>query len=216
MSTHLQLDETQLSRAGALWTAREIAQQPASWVRTQELLRQQAAPIAALSRAIAGKQPDLRIILTGAGTSAFIGECLAPPLLQRLGRRVDAIATTDLLSGPRAVFPAGGAHAARILRPLGRAVRRAWPWSIWRSGCWAGVTTLVFTCNEQGTLYQHCRGAAQQPGDSAAAGNARPELCDDFQFHGHDAGGRTLVALYRRRRSDGRGRRPPSRGPRGS
>ena len=103
MRTYLQLDETSLSRAGALWTAREIEQQPASWLRTQELVRQHAAPIARFLEPLLEKL-DLRIILTGAGSSAFIGECLAPLLLQRLGRRVEAIATTDLLSGPALYF----------------------------------------------------------------------------------------------------------------
>jgi tagatose-6-phosphate ketose/aldose isomerase len=45
--------------------------------------------------------PALRIVLTGAGTSAYIGECLAPALAQQLTRRVDAVATTDLVTGPR-------------------------------------------------------------------------------------------------------------------
>ena len=100
---YLQLDEIDLNRGGALWTAREIAQQPESWIRTQELLRQHAAPIAAFLGPLLA-QPDLRIILTGAGSSSFIGECLAPLLLQKLGRRVEAIATTDLLSGPHQYF----------------------------------------------------------------------------------------------------------------
>ena len=98
MMNHLQLDESALNRDGGLWTAREIAQQPESWIRTQELLRQHAAPIADFLAPLLA-QPDLRIILTGAGSSAFIGECLAPLLMQKLGRRVEAIATTDLQIG---------------------------------------------------------------------------------------------------------------------
>src|SRR5271156_1440390 len=98
-TTHLQLDETTLSRAGALWTAREIAQQPASWLRTQDVIGGHTTSIGRFLAPLLART-DLRIILTGAGSSAFIGECLAPLLLSRLGRRVEAIATTDLLSGP--------------------------------------------------------------------------------------------------------------------
>src|SRR5205085_12144229 len=47
---------------------------------------------------------SLRIILTGAGSSAFIGECLAPHLGAKLCRRVEAIATTDLVSAPHLYF----------------------------------------------------------------------------------------------------------------
>jgi tagatose-6-phosphate ketose/aldose isomerase len=49
-------------------------------------------------------RPDLRIILTGAGTSAFAGEILAPALSRRTGHRVDAVATTDVVSNPRDYF----------------------------------------------------------------------------------------------------------------
>ena len=155
MRTHLQLEETQLSRAGALWTAREIAQQPASWVRTQELLRQHAAPIARFLAPLL-EQPDLRIILTGAGSSAFIGECLVPLLLQRLGRRVEAIATTDLLSGPAQYFQR---DVPTLLVSFGRSGSS--PESVavvdLADRMLGRCHHLVFTCNEQGTLYQHCR-----------------------------------------------------------
>jgi tagatose-6-phosphate ketose/aldose isomerase len=155
MKTCLQLDETQLSRAGALWTAREIAQQPASWLRTQDLLRQHAAPIARFLAPLLDRQ-DLRIILTGAGSSAFIGGCLVPLLLQKLGRRVEAIATTDLLSGPEQYFQqdvptllvsfgrsGSSPESVAVVDLADRLLRRC--------------HHIVFTCNEQGTLYQRCR-----------------------------------------------------------
>src|SRR5256885_10423749 len=44
-------------------------------------------------------QADLRIVLTGAGSSAFIGECLAPALARKLAR-VEAIPTTDIVASP--------------------------------------------------------------------------------------------------------------------
>ena len=43
---------------------------------------------------------NARIILTGAGTSAFAGQMLAPYLTIHLDRRVEAIATTDIVSNP--------------------------------------------------------------------------------------------------------------------
>ncbi len=155
MMTYLQLDETALDSAGALWTAREIAQQPASWRRTQDVLGRQAAAIAGFLAPLLAR-PDLRIILTGAGSSAFIGECLAPLLLQRLDRRVEAIATTDLLSGPRQYFQrdvptllvsfgrSGGSPESVAVVSLAEHMLRE-------------CHQLVFTCNEQGALYQRCR-----------------------------------------------------------
>jgi tagatose-6-phosphate ketose/aldose isomerase len=152
---YLQLDETSLNRAGALWTAREIAQQPASWLRTEGLVRQHAATIAAFLGPLLARA-DLRIILTGAGSSAFIGECLAPLLLRRLGCRVEAIATTDLLSGPTQYLQP---DVPTLLVSFGRSGSS--PESVavveLAEQLVRECHQLVFTCNEQGTLYQRCR-----------------------------------------------------------
>jgi tagatose-6-phosphate ketose/aldose isomerase len=155
MMNYLQLDETTLNRDGALWTAREIEQQPESWIRTQELLRQHAAPIAGFLAPLLAR-PDLRVILTGAGSSAFIGECLAPLLMQKLGRRVEAIATTDLLSGPHQYFQR---DVPTLLVSFGRSGSS--PESVavvdLAERLLRECHQLVFTCNAQGTLYQRCR-----------------------------------------------------------
>ena len=152
---YLQLDESALNRDGGLWTAREIAQQPESWIRTQDLVHRHAEPIARFLAPLLA-QPDLRIILTGAGSSAFIGECLAPLLMQKLSRRVEAIATTDLLSGPHQYLQrdvptllvsfgrSGGSPESVAVVDLAERLLRE-------------CHQLVFTCNEQGTLYQRSR-----------------------------------------------------------
>ena len=76
------------------WTRREILQQPDTLRATQALLRAERAAIEAFLAPLLA-QPDLRIVLTGAGTSAFIGDCLAATLAQATGRAVEAIPTTD-------------------------------------------------------------------------------------------------------------------------
>ena len=81
------------------WTRREIAQQPATLRATQALLHAPREEVTAFLAPLLA-QPGLRVILTGAGTSAFIGECLAPWLSHHLGRTVEAIATTDIVSAP--------------------------------------------------------------------------------------------------------------------
>jgi tagatose-6-phosphate ketose/aldose isomerase len=155
MKTFLELDEGTLSGAGGLWTAREIAQQPASWLRTEKLVARHAPKIAKFLDPLLA-QADLRIILTGAGSSAFIGECLAPLLLSKLGRRVEAIATTDLLSGPLEYFQP---NVPTLLVSFGRSGSS--PESIavveLAERLLRECHQLVFTCNEQGTLYERCR-----------------------------------------------------------
>jgi tagatose-6-phosphate ketose/aldose isomerase len=85
---------------GGEWTAREIAQQPAVWLEVADLVAHERVRFDAFLAPLLG-DANTRIVLTGAGTSSFIGGCLAPAIARHLGRRVDSIATTDLVSGPQ-------------------------------------------------------------------------------------------------------------------
>ena len=93
------MDDANLQARGAQWTAREIAQQPAMLLKTHELLVARQRELEAFLRPLIAR-PDLRVILTGAGSSSFIGECLGPYLANRLPCGVEAIATTDIVSAP--------------------------------------------------------------------------------------------------------------------
>lgn len=92
--------EAELDARGATWTAREIAQQPAVWPQIAQLVTAERERIDRFLAPLL-REPGLRVVLSGAGTSAFIGQCLAPALALHLGRRVDAIATTDVVGGPQ-------------------------------------------------------------------------------------------------------------------
>lgn len=74
----------------------EIGQQPDAW-------REVAAAVDGhrgefLSAVTA--RSDLRVILTGAGSSAFAGEIAAPALRRHLNRRVEAVPTTSIVANP--------------------------------------------------------------------------------------------------------------------
>ena len=81
-------------------TEREIAQQPEVWPRIAALVAREQTGLDGFLAPLLGN-PELRIVLSGAGTSAFIGACLAPALFRHLQRRVEMVATTDLVSGPQ-------------------------------------------------------------------------------------------------------------------
>lgn len=69
----------ELDARGAQHTAREIAQQPAVWREVGTTARLRRETTEAFLRPLFDRA-DLRIVLTGAGTSAFAGEILAPAL----------------------------------------------------------------------------------------------------------------------------------------
>jgi tagatose-6-phosphate ketose/aldose isomerase len=144
--------DTELEARGAAATAREIAQQPGLWRRVaHDVSVRRALTEAFLGPLLA--RPDLRIILTGAGTSAFAGELLATTLERELGRRVDAIATTDLVSSPREHF---AVDAPTLLVSFARSGDS--PESLAATQladrCLSECHHLVVTCNPDGELYR--------------------------------------------------------------
>lgn len=80
-------------------TAREIAQQPHLWRELADILWASRSGISDfMEKAMA--IPDLRVIFTGAGSSAFIGESMQMLLTAELGLRAEAIPTTDITATP--------------------------------------------------------------------------------------------------------------------
>lgn len=100
---YLGLSIDELTTRGAIHTAREISQQPELWLKIWELVNSRKQALGSfLEQAYSNK--DLDIILTGAGTSAYIGKVLFGPYQRNTARKTRAIATTDLLSHPGLYF----------------------------------------------------------------------------------------------------------------
>ncbi len=148
----LQREPEHLESLGAARTTREIAQQPRLW-------RQVAAEAAARheqTRAFLDPllaHPHLRVVLAGAGTSAFAGMVLAPALSRVLGKRIAVVATTDAVSGPREVF---AEDVPTLLVSFARSGNS--PESLATTElaeqCLSEVHHLVVTCNADGQLYR--------------------------------------------------------------
>lgn len=100
---HLGMPEAELVESGAIWTAREIEQQPRLLAQTHALVADLHERLQAFAAPLTGN-PAARVILTGAGSSAYIGLCVAPLLDRRLAARVDAVPTTDIVCAPHLYF----------------------------------------------------------------------------------------------------------------
>lgn len=135
------------------WTEEEIRQQPASWIRSLKNIDAMRSAIDAFLASLLRK-PDLRIVLTGAGTSAFIGETIAPWLCRQTGKNISAVPTTDLVTNPMDYL-----NPAHPLLLVSFARSGNSPESV------AAVELanqfvpecyhLSITCNEAGSLYQN-------------------------------------------------------------
>ncbi|GAB1085897.1 MAG: SIS domain-containing protein [Shewanella algae] len=99
MTTYLGYSSAWLAEHRAIHTAQEISHQPALWRALAQSLALQAERIDGFLTPLL-QRDDLRIILTGAGTSAFVGDAAAPFLQPELNFQVASIPTTDLVSNP--------------------------------------------------------------------------------------------------------------------
>jgi tagatose-6-phosphate ketose/aldose isomerase len=98
----LTLKKEELSKKGALHTAKEISGQPELWKATVQNFYADADAIENFLTA-AYKEAD-NIILTGAGTSAFIGLSLHGVFFRNTKIITRPIATTDIVSHPQDYF----------------------------------------------------------------------------------------------------------------
>lgn len=97
------MEQERLMTAKGYITASEIMQQPDLWQETVDIIRNNKKHIQDfLEKALHEK--NIRIIITGAGTSAYVGDTVAPYIRRISGLRVDSIATTDLVSNPKDYF----------------------------------------------------------------------------------------------------------------
>lgn len=102
MRHYLNIDKSSLDAESSYWTAREICEQPSAWRKSLAELEDQRERINRWIDPLLADR-DLRIVLSGAGSSSFVAATLAPWLSEKLHRRVDAVSTTDFVSHPSAL-----------------------------------------------------------------------------------------------------------------
>jgi tagatose-6-phosphate ketose/aldose isomerase len=102
--------EAEQHRRGYYHTLREILQQPASWVQT-------ARQMTALAPDLRGRVDGMRnLILTGSGSSEYVGHCVYLELQQRLGTPARAVGGGALLTHREALPPGRPALLISIAR----------------------------------------------------------------------------------------------------
>jgi len=84
---------------GCGYTAYEIAHQPQMWLKFCDVLKENEQAIKNFMSSI-GSLKDMRIILTGAGSSGFVGRAVAGFVAKSSNIHCEAIHTTDIVSAP--------------------------------------------------------------------------------------------------------------------
>lgn len=99
----LRFKQEEIEEKGGLNTASEIEGQPVLWQEVYDLILSEKDSIQNFLKPLL-ENPDLRIILTGAGSSAYIGEAVQGIMQVNTERITHAIATTDLITHPQLHF----------------------------------------------------------------------------------------------------------------
>jgi len=149
---YLGYDQQTLVEMGAIHTAEEISQKPLVWKKVYEdILRKQPAIQEFLEKAFSVSE---RIILTGAGTSAFIGLSLRGIFQRKTGVITEAISTTDLVSHPQDYFTSDVPTLIISFARSGNSPESAAAVTLADRSC-TKCFHLIITCNPEGKLAHH-------------------------------------------------------------
>ena len=169
----LGLTAAQIAAGGAYWTAREITQQPQVWPEVSRRITGDRPLGDFLAPLLA--DPQLRVVLTGAGTSSFIGACLAPALVAAGPLRAEAVASTDIVAAPASCLPTGVPTLVVHFARSGNSPESAAAMEL-AEGRIDRCAHLVVTCNREGALYR--RAGAMRCSHAVLL----PEECNDQGF----------------------------------
>ena len=145
------------------FTFNEIHQQPAMWRKELKALLENQEEVSAFMHKYL--TPDTDIVLTGAGTSAFIGDALQP-VMRGMWNNVRSVATTDIIT-----------HANYLLNPekplllvsfarSGNSPESVGAVNLANKLC-KNVAHVYITCNKNGKLAKQANG---ENGDAALNG----------------------------------------------
>lgn len=139
----------ELNNLKAIFTATEIRQQPKLWGKTYDIVKSKKEVIKKFLDMNVSE--DTRIILTGAGTSDYVGDTVLLELNKNLKARVEAIATTDLVSNPNEYIEKDTKTILVSFARSGNSPESVGAYDLFEENV-TDISQVVITCNENGEL----------------------------------------------------------------
>lgn len=144
------IDENEMNKNSAIFTLKEIYQQPKTWLKTLAQIIENKDSIQEFINQVI-KCDDYDVIFTGAGTSEFVGNALYAYLNKELNYKVKSYGTTDIVATPEAYI---SKNKPTLLISFGRSGNS--PESIGAVEAASVVSSnlynLFITCNKDGQL----------------------------------------------------------------
>lgn len=151
------MTEEELQKKGAGNTAKEICQQPDTWEKSLGILKEQGDRLAAFLDPVM-KKHAIRVIFTGAGTSAFVGDFVAPFLREQVGGNFVSIATTDIVPAPLSYLRRDVPTLLVSFARSGNSPESVGAFDLAETLV-DDISQLVITCNPEGALAKQAKDA---------------------------------------------------------
>ncbi len=164
----IDLDHSGKESLGIVFTPSEIRSQASLWMESAETVMSKQAELKGLFATDSAKleisgahdscHPSNRrtLIFSGAGSSGYVGTCLAPLFRKRLNLRADVFDTTDIVIDPEAYLIENEPCLIVLFARSGDSPESLATYKIARSYC-KDVRFLAVTCNPEGGLAQLAR-----------------------------------------------------------
>lgn len=166
-------EETFLKEKNAYWTVKEIYQQPTTWRKTINQLRNEKEAIQKFIDQVI-TQEDFDVILTGAGTSEFVGNAVYSALAQKLNYKIKSYGTTDLVAGPQNFLSTTKPTLLVSFGRSGNSPESIGAVDVANEVCGDNIYHLFVTCNPEGKLSVY----AKENPEHCYAINLTPETHD--------------------------------------
>jgi len=143
------LSDSDKKEKGVEFTPEEIFQQPEMWRETLQIIINQKEEIINFL----GDEKGRQFILSGAGTSAFIGLSLVNLFNKVSGYDTKAIATTDIITDPEAAFQQGRKYFLVHFARSRNSPESVGTFTLAEESS-ADIKHIIITCNKNGKLAQ--------------------------------------------------------------
>lgn len=153
-----QEDEKILAKKGCAFTVNEIKQQCFLWKETFESYKKNRESINEFLEKVCRGEKEVRVIFTGAGTSAYVGNIASLYLREKGEKRFtyEAVSTTDLVSSPYNFIDKTKKTLLVSFARSGNSPESVYALSLVEKLA-GGIHHLAITCAEEGKLAQNLR-----------------------------------------------------------
>lgn len=148
----LSTPDSEKQAQGIQYTPDEIAQQPEMWLKACDILAEQRDNIEVFLKEAGLKgENNVTAILSGAGSSEYIGNAVSYGLRRCLKRQVISVATTDFITHPQSFLVNGHGYVVISFARSGNSPESVATYNLVKQLA-PKTRQIVITCNTEGEL----------------------------------------------------------------